>query len=68
MVWEGVYMSVCDIALCTAKSEKIYQNMETNLSYLENQISEWDTVKEKMQSHENYGTTDTSDHAVSIRM
>lgn len=42
--------------------------MKTNLSYLENQISEWDTVKEKMQSHENYGTTDTSDHAVSIRM
>ena len=61
-------MSVCDIASRITKNEKIYQNMKTNLSYIENQITEWDRVKEKMWRYENYATIRVSDHAVSIRL
>ena len=42
--------------------------MKTNLSYIENQITEWDRVKEKMWRYENYATIRVSDHAVSIRL
>lgn len=42
--------------------------MKTNLSYLENRITEWDRVKEKMLSYENYATIRTSDYVVSIRL